>query len=48
MERRWHSQKGYRGIWQKCMRVELTGDSAKRPPNRFEDGETHRDPYTSI
>jgi hypothetical protein len=29
------------------MGVEPTGDRAQRPPNRFEDGEAHRDPYTS-
>ena len=33
---------------QRCMRVELTGDRAERPPSRFEDGETHRGPYTSM
>lgn len=30
------------------MGVEPTRDRAQRPPNRFEDGEAHRDPYTSI
>jgi hypothetical protein len=30
------------------MGVEPTGDRAERPPSRFEDGETHRGPYTSI
>ena len=30
------------------MGVEPTGDRAERPPSRFEDGETHRSPYTSI
>ena len=30
------------------MGVEPTGDRAERPPSRFEDGETHRSPYTSV
>ncbi len=30
------------------MGVEPTGDRAERPPSRFEDGETHRGPYTSM
>lgn len=30
------------------MGVEPTGERAERPPSRFEDGETHRSPYTSI
>jgi hypothetical protein len=30
------------------MGVEPTGDRARRPPSRFEDGGTHRSPYTSI
>jgi len=30
------------------MGVEPIGDRAERPPSRFEDGETHRSPYTSI
>ena len=30
------------------MGVEPTRDRAERPPSRFEDGEAHRDPYTSI
>ncbi len=30
------------------MGVEPTGGRAERPPSRFEDGETHRGPYTSI
>ena len=30
------------------MGVEPTGDRAERPPSRFEDGETHRDLYTSM
>jgi hypothetical protein len=34
--------------WQRRMGVEPTGDRAERPPSRFEDGETHRGPYTSI
>ncbi len=33
---------------QRRMGVEPTGDRAERPPSRFEDGETHRGPYTSI
>ncbi len=33
--------------WQRRMGVEPTGDRAERPPSRFEDGETHRSPYTS-
>src|SRR5207237_7767333 len=34
--------------WQRRMGVEPTRDRAERPPSRFEDGETHRGPYTSI
>ncbi len=34
--------------WQRRMGVEPTGDRAERPPSRFEDGETHRGPYTSM
>ena len=34
--------------WQRRMGVEPTGDRAERPPSRFEDGETHRDLYTSM
>jgi hypothetical protein len=30
------------------MGVEPTRDRAERPLSRFEDGETHRGPYTSI
>lgn len=30
------------------MGVEPTRDRAERPPSRFEDGEAHRDPYTSM
>jgi hypothetical protein len=37
-----------RHIWQRRMGVEPTRDRAERPPSRFEDGETHRGPYTSI
>lgn len=33
--------------WQRRMGVEPTRDRAERPPSRFEDGETHRGPYTS-
>ena len=34
--------------WQRRMGVEPTRDRAERPPSRFEDGETHRGPYTSM
>src|SRR5260370_39658869 len=37
----------HRRSWQRRMGVEPTGDRAERPPSRFEDGETHRGPYTS-
>jgi hypothetical protein len=30
------------------MGVEPTRDRAERPPSRFEDGEAHRGPYTSM
>ncbi len=30
------------------MGVEPTEERAERPSSRFEDGETHRGPYTSI
>ena len=30
------------------MGVEPIRDRAERPPSRFEDGETHRGPYTSM
>src|SRR6266536_187710 len=33
---------------QRRMGVEPTRDRAERPPSRFEDGETHRGPYTSV
>jgi hypothetical protein len=33
---------------QRRMGVEPTRDRAERPLSRFEDGETHRGPYTSI
>src|SRR5437660_1660754 len=33
---------------QRRMGVEPTRDRAERPPSRFEDGGTHRGPYTSI
>src|SRR5258708_21748336 len=33
--------------WQRRMGVEPTADRAERPPSRFEDGQTHRGPYTS-
>lgn len=32
---------------QRRMGIEPTRDRAERPPGRFEDGEAHRDPYTS-
>jgi hypothetical protein len=35
-------------IWQRRMGVEPIRDRAERPPSRFEDGETHRGPYTSM
>ena len=34
--------------WQRRMGVEPTRGRAERPPSRFEDGETHRGPYTSM
>ena len=34
--------------WQRRMGVEPTRGRAKRPLSRFEDGETHRGPYTSM
>ena len=34
--------------WQRRMGVEPTRDRAERPLSRFEDGETHRGPYTSM
>ena len=36
------------GRWQRRMGVEPTRDRAERPLSRFEDGETHRGPYTSM
>ena len=38
----------FRSKRQRCVGVEPTRDCAKQPPNRFEDGETHRGPYTSM
>jgi hypothetical protein len=35
-------------FWQRRMGVEPTRGRAERPPSRFEDGETHRGPYTSM
>ena len=35
-------------FWQRCMGVEPIRSRAERPPSRFEDGETHRGPYTSM
>jgi hypothetical protein len=39
-----------RHIWrvQRRMGVEPTRERAERPLSRFEDGETHRSPYTSM
>ena len=37
----------FRSKKQRRMGVEPTRDRAERPPSRFEDGETHRGPYTS-
>src|SRR5215831_10508742 len=47
-ELRWNSHQIRRWLWQRRMGVEPTRDRAERPPSRFEDGETHRGPYTSI
>ncbi len=38
----------FRSKRQRRMGVEPIRDRAERPPNRFEDGETHRGPYTSM
>jgi hypothetical protein len=46
-ELRWNSQ-GRRAKGQRRMGVEPTRERAERPPSRFEDGETHRGPYTSL
>src|SRR6266702_1750880 len=43
-----NSQPDVNQSWQRRMGVEPTGDRAERPPSRFEDGETHRSPYTSM
>src|SRR5438034_5696366 len=43
-----NSQPDVNQSWQRRMGVEPTRDRAERPPSRFEDGETHRGPYTSI
>src|SRR5947209_14058809 len=47
-ELRWNSHLFIWLKWQRRMGVEPTRDRAERPPSRFEDGETHRGPYTSI
>ena len=44
----WNSQPETKNKWQRRMGVEPTRDRAERPPSRFEDGETHRGPYTSM
>ena len=46
-ELRWNSQIYVSTSRQRRMGVEPTRDRAERPPSRFEDGETHRGPYTS-
>src|SRR5712691_2902318 len=46
--KRWKSQTSLESKWQRRMGVEPTRDRAERPPSRFEDGETHRGPYTSM
>src|SRR5436305_4940750 len=46
--KRWKSHIFPESKWQRRMGVEPTRDRAERPPSRFEDGETHRGPYTSI
>ena len=47
-ELRWNSHQNVLSFRQRRMGVEPTRDRAERPPSRFEDGETHRGPYTSI
>ena len=47
-ELRWNSHIHPESKWQRRMGVEPTRDRAERPLSRFEDGETHRGPYTSI
>ena len=47
-ELRWNSHTNVLSFRQRRMGVEPTRDRAERPPSRFEDGETHRGPYTSI
>jgi hypothetical protein len=47
-ELRWNSHVGQLKKGQRRMGVEPTRDRAERPPSRFEDGETHRGPYTSM
>src|SRR5437588_13031999 len=42
------SQNSQESKRQRRMGVEPTRDRAERPPSRFEDGETHRGPYTSM
>ena len=47
-ELQWNSQPTVNHSWQRRMGVEPIRDRAERPPSRFEDGETHRGPYTSM
>src|SRR5438309_6835348 len=47
-ELRWNSHNTLESKWQRRMGVEPTRDRAERPLSRFEDGETHRGPYTSM
>ena len=47
-ELHWNSHKEDHFTWQRRMGVEPTEGRAERPPSRFEDGETHRGPYTSM
>ena len=47
-ELRWNSQYVKHTIRQRRMGVEPTGDRTERPPSRFEDGEAHRNPDTSM
>src|SRR5437763_3248677 len=47
-ELHWNSHQRPETKWQRRMGVEPTRDRAERPLSRFEDGETHRGPYTSI
>ena len=47
-ELRWNSHINKCCTGQRRMGVEPTRDRAERPPSRFEDGGTHRGPYTSM